>query len=156
MGATTRVRPRQVIKYGRPGVSIDIRGFDRNMKKEELHQAICDSVYHTQHPIIVSDLPNWIIMSHKQFVTLLPYTEEMYMTDDRMYTTPMNVMEVEVDEDLDTVRPEDNVIVEDPTLEAFASEFDDEGNEVLTKDDINIEIEHKGDEDVRQNSILEA
>ena len=156
MGATTRVRPQQVIKFGRPGVSIDIRGFDRKMKKEELHQAICDSVYHTQHPIIVSEIPNWIIMSHKQFVTLLPYTAEMYMTDDRMYTTPMNVMEVEVDENLDTVRPEDIVIVEDPTIAEFSSEFDDDEQEILTKEDIHIEVEHKGDEDVRQNNILEA
>lgn len=156
MGATTHVRPQQVIKYGRPGVSIDIRGFSSKMTKEELHEAICSSVYHTQRPIIVSDLPNWIIMSHKQFVMLLPYTAEMYMTDDRMYTTPMNVMEVEVDENLDTVRPEDVVITEDPDILEFESELDDEETQVLTKDDINIEVEHKGDEDVRQGNILEA
>lgn len=156
MGATTRVRPQQMIKYGRPGVSIDIRGFNPKMTREELHAAICDSVYHTQRPIIISEIPNWIIMSHKQFVMLLPYTAEMYMTDDRMYTTPMNVMEVEVDENLDTVRPEDIVIVEDPTIQAFASEFDDDETQVLTKEDINIQVEHKGDEDVRQGNILEA
>lgn len=145
MGATTYIRAQQVVKAMMPGVEIDIRGLSSKLKKEDLHDIICESVRRTQQPIIVCDLPNWLTMSHKQFVKLLPYTAEMYQTEDRMYQTPMNIMEVEVDEDLETVRPEDIVIVEDPTLKDFESELDSAGeSEVYTKEQLRSSIKTDG------------
>jgi len=71
----------------------------------ELRDEIHANVMATQK-FLITQLPGWLILSHKQFVSLLDYTTEMYQTKDRMFITPHNVMEVVVDEDLDPVSPE--------------------------------------------------
>lgn len=95
------IRPNHTMRYGRPAIELDMRGVPEFGR--ELKDTILRSVEHTQK-FIVQELPNWLILSHKQFVSLLDYTQEMYQTKDRMFITPLNVMEVDVDENLDPVQ----------------------------------------------------
>ncbi len=68
----------------------------------DLYDEILRSVSRTQ-TVIQTELPNNLVVSHRQFASLVNFTEEMYNTTDRIMATPMNVMEVVVDEDLDRV-----------------------------------------------------
>lgn len=94
------IRPTHAMRYGRPSIELDMRSVP--LVGRELKEVIFESVAHTQR-FIVQELPNWLILSHKQFVSLLDYTQEMHNTKDRIFITPLNVMEVDVDEDLDPV-----------------------------------------------------
>ncbi len=115
------VRPKQSLRYGRPSNELDMRGVP--LFGKDLVEVIIESVAHTQR-FVIQELPNWLIASHKQFVSLLDYTEEMEATKDRMFITPLNVMEVDVDEDLDHVD-----MIGDPDEEGFNHGWD-EGEEV--------------------------
>jgi hypothetical protein len=71
---------------------------------------INESVAHTQVFIEVP-LPDQLIVTQRQFASLQPYTDRMKDTEDRMYAVPdpkggrlpMCLMEVIIDEDIDTV-----------------------------------------------------
>ena len=69
-----------------------------NVFGADLHQLILESVKATQ---LLSgiDLPDIIVLSHKQFISVEANTQNMDYTEGRIYVTPMNVMEVEVDHD---------------------------------------------------------
>lgn len=62
----------------------------------ELAAVINASVERTQRPIML-ELPDQLIVTQKQHASLNDYTEAMADTEDRMYVTPFNVMEVIVD-----------------------------------------------------------
>lgn len=87
----------------------------------ELAEDIRESVDWTQR-FIQMTLPDRLIVTQKQFVSLQDFTEEMYHTTDRMFVTPLNIMEVAIDRDVDTV-PE----IED-TIQA-AEELEAEGHD---------------------------
>lgn len=105
------VRPKRTTR----GLELDVRVVP--LLGSDLREVIINSVDHTQK-FVVTDLPNWLIVSHKQFVSLLDYTQEMHDTKDRMFLTPLNVMEVEVDENLDPVV----LVGEDPTGDSWDKE----------------------------------
>jgi hypothetical protein len=70
---------------------------------------VAESVAATQR-FIVQELPNKLVVNQAQFDSLAGYTEEMYGTQDRMFMTPHNVMELEVRRDDDqTTTAEDDV-----------------------------------------------
>jgi len=94
------VQPKQVFRGTilTPVYALDMRVSDKI--GAELKDEIMASVIATQN-IIMRELPSILIVSHKQFISLNEYTEEMYQTTDRLFATPLNVMEVEVDEELD-------------------------------------------------------
>lgn len=75
----------------------------------ELAKQIVDSVEWSQK-FIQMTLPDRLIVTERQFVSLQPYTEAMYHTEDRMYVTPLNVMHVVIDRDVDTVEAVDQVL----------------------------------------------
>jgi hypothetical protein len=90
------IRPKQVYVDGTVFDQLDMR--DANVFGDDLDQLIRDSVKATQAPLMLT-LPNRIILSHKQFISVEKNTQEMDRTVDRIYLTPMNVMEVEIDQD---------------------------------------------------------
>lgn len=61
----------------------------------ELMQAIHDAVKDTQS-VIITTLPNVLIMTSAQFESLDPYGEivSTYRSKDRVYITPLNAMDV--------------------------------------------------------------
>lgn len=120
------IKPKQTFKHMALMYELDIREYGEITDPKELHQMICDSVNATQFPIM-TELPSWIIMTHRQFVALLPYTSEMMDTTDRFYQTPHNVMEVEVDLETDPVSEDEVLKNYDPEVEAF------EQDPVITK-----------------------
>ena len=94
-------------------VKLDARVTKRQGR--ELFQLIIDSVDHSQK-FIQTTLPSVLIVTQKQFVSLQTYTEEMDHTTDRMFITPLNVMEVTIDRDIDTIPELDAVIEEAETM----------------------------------------
>lgn len=86
----------ETFKYGLIHKELDVRDVD-DMPATDLHKVICDAVEATQKPLLTT-LPDVILMNHKQYLLALPYTAEMKYTTDRIYITPFNIMEVEVDE----------------------------------------------------------
>lgn len=102
------VRIKETTKFGRPAKHLDFRGIQ--LYGKDLKKAIDQSAQHTQK-FIIQDFPNWLTLSHKQFVSLLDYTEEMHDTKDRMYIAAderggtLCVMEVDVDEELEKFDP---------------------------------------------------
>lgn len=76
---------------------------------QELAEDIRDSVEWTQR-FIQMTLPDRLVVTQKQFVSLQPYTEAMYQVEDRMFVTHLNVMEVVIDRDVDTVAEVDAAI----------------------------------------------
>lgn len=69
---------------------------------KELSTDIIESVEWSQK-WIQTTLPDKLVVTQKQFVSLQPYTDEMFHTTDRMFVTPLNVMEVVIDRDVDIV-----------------------------------------------------
>lgn len=112
------VKPKQTFKQNMLQWELDIREYGEINTPAEIHKMIVASVLATQHPIML-ELPSWIIMTHRQFVNLLPYTAEMEFTTDRIYVTPYNVMEVDVDVDTDHVDQDEVLLTEAPEVEAF-------------------------------------
>ena len=97
------IKPTQDFKFGIICEILDMRDATDLLGKE-LADLITRSVAKTQS-FILAPLPNWLILSHKQFDSLLDYTQPMEEgnADGRIFITPYNVMEVDVDLDLDPV-----------------------------------------------------
>lgn len=89
---------------------------------KELAEDIAESVNWTQR-FIQMTLPDVLLVTQKQFASLNGYTEEMYQTTDRMFTTPLNVMEVTIDREVDTVTEVEQIMqdVEDLKKQEAAS-----------------------------------
>jgi hypothetical protein len=64
----------------------------------ELRKVIVEAVRSTQS-VVITTLPNIIKMTQKQYDSLLEQQNmvEMYQSTERMYVTPYNVMEVQVE-----------------------------------------------------------
>jgi hypothetical protein len=97
------IRPTKTLR----GMELDVR-VSPNVGTE-LYDQIVRSVEHTQK-FVVTELPDILIVTEKQFASLNNYTEEMYNTTDRIMVTPYNVMEVTVDREFDTVDSIEEVI----------------------------------------------
>lgn len=78
---------------------------------KELAQEIIDAVEWSQK-FIKTTLADVLVVTQKQFVSLQDYTESMYHTEDRMFITPFNVMEVKIDRDVDIVQAVDDAMQE--------------------------------------------
>lgn len=113
------VKPKDTFKHGAIQRELDIREYGEITKPAEVHKVIVESVKRTQFPIITGELPSWIVMTHRQFVELLPYTAEMMYTEGRIYVTQYNVMEIIVDVDADTVSEDEVLQTFDPAVEEF-------------------------------------
>lgn len=90
---------------------------------EEISTTIQFSQLFIQH-----QLPDRLIVTQKQHVSLNPYTEEMYHTEDRMFQVydpegkgVMCVMEVTIDRDIDTVEEIEQVMADTEALKAQRS-----------------------------------
>lgn len=84
------VRPFKTVKHN----VLDMRVVSKI--GEELQKVINDSCAATQSPIILEH-PDMIVVSPSQFTSLLPYTEEMENTTDRLFFTAQGfVCEVQV------------------------------------------------------------
>lgn len=95
------VRPTD--NFGNDGTmhkTLDMR--PTNVYGNDLAALILESVRATQ-VLYGINLPDRIILSHKQFVSVEADTQAMDATTDRIYLTPLNVMEVAVDHDYETV-----------------------------------------------------
>lgn len=68
-----------------------------SLQHRELMQLIHDSVERTQRPFL-QPLPDQLIITQTQLVTLNNFTEAMADSVDRIMITPWNVMEVIVDD----------------------------------------------------------
>lgn len=90
----------------------------------ELTEDIVESVAHTQR-YVQTTLPDVLLVTQKQFASLQDYTEEMTHTEDRMFITPYNVMEVKIDRDINTVQEVESAIVDTENLKAQQKEDDD-------------------------------
>jgi hypothetical protein len=75
----------------------------------ELKEEINHSVEHSQL-FLTTTLPNRLILTQKQFISLQDDMERYYDTEDRFYKTPSNIMEVVIDRDIDTVQDVDQAI----------------------------------------------
>ncbi len=112
------------------GVEMDVR--DVKLFGADLQRHINEQVRDSQ-TIIITELPAWLNVSHKQFVSLLDYTSEMHDTRDRMFLTPYNVMEVVVDESLDTVYDGD---IENLTTDPIEASLLNEDNHEIQEGEV--------------------
>lgn len=113
------VKPGQIDSQGH--IKLDMRVSDK--QGEDLTAEITESVATTQR-FILSPLPDILIVTQKQFVSLQPYTQKMYQTEDRMYVTPLNAMEVMIDRQVDMVDEVENTIVETEKLKQTRDDTD--------------------------------
>lgn len=70
---------------------------------EKLMELVLESVKKTQEGGILKPLPDVLRISHKQFISIEDDTEQFRDTKFRFFFTPLNAMEVEVDETFDVV-----------------------------------------------------
>lgn len=91
------------------GLMHDMDARDSELLGQELYQLIVDSVAASQRFLLVT-LPDRLIVTQKQFASLNNFTEEMYETSDRLFRTPLNVMEVIIDREVDKVQDIDDII----------------------------------------------
>lgn len=77
---------------------------------EELKTEILESVEWSQK-FIQTTLPDRLIITQKQFISLQSDLQEMDHTSDRLYVTPSNAMYVVIDREIDTVQEVEDVIV---------------------------------------------
>ena len=89
------------------GIELDMRVSDK--LGEDLAKQIVESVERTQL-FIQNTLPNQLRVSEKQFASLNAWTQAMYNTTDRMFVTPLNVMEFIIDREVDTIKEIDDII----------------------------------------------
>lgn len=94
------VRPTKLFQNLENHFVLDMRA--ANVTGDKLAELIVDSVEATQLPI-VQNLPDMITLSHKQFISVETNTEAMDATEDRVYVTPYNAMEVTIDKNYQTV-----------------------------------------------------
>lgn len=81
-----------------PSDYLDICGFSGLLTAEELKVAIGAAVEKTQSSSIQLPLPNIITMRRDQYDLLQddPDMQAMYQTEDQLYRTSLNVMEVRI------------------------------------------------------------
>ncbi len=107
-------------------IKLDMRVSDK--QGEDLAAEIAYSIERGQR-FIVTTLPDVLVVTQKQFVSLQPYTQAMYNTTDRMYVTPWNVMEVVIDRDIDIVPEVENVIADTEQLQQAIDEAKQENDQ---------------------------
>ena len=95
---------------------------------EDLAAEIAESVSRSQL-FITQTLPDRLVLTQKQFASLDPYMQVLVGTEDRLYVTPHNAMEVVIDREIDTVQEIENVIVDTENLKRQREE-DQGGNQV--------------------------
>lgn len=86
----------------RPVKSLTANTLDfRGVKKygHELVESVMKSIEATQRPIM-NELPDMLVLSHKQFASLVP-PERAYFTKDQLFHTPLNSMDVYVDTEVE-------------------------------------------------------
>src|SRR5687767_13373767 len=88
---------------------------------KDLAAEIVHSVEWSQ-TFVQTTLPDRLILTQKQFISLQDDMTTMYDTEDRMYVTPLNVMEVKIDRDIDTVAELDEYM---DTVEDLKKEIHD-------------------------------
>lgn len=91
---------------------------------EELKAEIVHSIEWSQKFIRMT-LPDRLIITQKQFISLQDDMTEMFNTEDRMYVTPLNVMEVIIDRDVETVEDIEQVMEETDELKKEIKDYDD-------------------------------
>jgi hypothetical protein len=97
------VKPRQTFAHGAVQYELDVRHVPEI--GADLKKVILASVDHTQS-VIMMELPSFLVVTKKQYVSLLDYTQQMYESTERMFRTPLNVMEVLVDNENEHVDPD--------------------------------------------------
>jgi hypothetical protein len=98
------------------GATLDMR--DSDLLGRELFEHICYCVEQCDGMrTMLVPLPDELIVTQKQFASLNNYTEEMLHTNDRMMYTGMNVMELRIDREVDTIPAIEAVIEETEQLE---------------------------------------
>ena len=90
------VSPEEIIDIENSMVHVRLDMRKVKLQHAELAQVIRDSVERTQRPI-VRTLPDQLFVTQSQFASLQNFTEPMADTEDRMFLTPFNIMEVLVD-----------------------------------------------------------
>lgn len=90
---------------------------------KDLAEEIAESVSHSQL-FLQTTLPDRLILTQKQFVSLQHDMAEMDHTEDRIYITPHNVMYVVIDREIDTVQEVENVILETEELKKEIHDHD--------------------------------
>jgi hypothetical protein len=107
------VKTTQVYKASHVANQLDMRG--TNKFGRDLEELVFESVRATQHPIMLA-LPDEIVLSHRQFTSVEHNTQEMDYTTDRIYVTPLNIMEIVIDQDYQHVGEEElmRMMGEDP------------------------------------------
>lgn len=103
MAYDTTVKPRQTFAHGAVQYELDVRKVPELGK--DLKKLIFRSVDKTQQTIM-TELPSFLVLTSQQYVSLLDYTEQMYESTERMFRTPLNVMEVLVDDLNEQVDPD--------------------------------------------------
>lgn len=96
---------------------------------QELRDEIIASVAR-QQMFIKPTLPDRLVITQKQFASLNAWTEAMYETSDRMFRTPLNVMEVVIDREVDIVEDIEQIIRDVEIL----TQLEDEKNIIEVSD----------------------
>jgi len=98
----------------------------------ELRDEIVHSVEWSQK-FIQMTLPDVLKVTQQQFVSLQDYTQQMFETVDRMFITPLNVMEVTIDRDVDIVPEVEETIQEVENLSQHPEDYptEDKPNNVV-------------------------
>lgn len=109
------IKPRQTFKHGILTYELDIRDAGE-FQGEDLKKLIFESMKSYTASLILKPLPDWLLLTHRQFVSIMPYTAEMMYTTDRFFMTPFNVMEIEVDINNDTVQEGEVLETFDPMV----------------------------------------
>lgn len=95
---TRTVRPNLTSQEGNTDLDMRVSPNTGNELKEE----IVHSVKRSQSTLITT-LPDRLILTQKQFVSLQDDMQNMDQTEDRLYITPYNAMVCVIDRDIDTV-----------------------------------------------------
>jgi hypothetical protein len=114
------IKPTETFRGGVIQKQLDLRDVGEFLG-EDLHQVIIGSVAATQQWMI-TELPSFLLLTHRQFVSIMPYTAEMMYTEDRFYKTALNVMEIVVNIEDDTVHEGEVLETFDPMVLAAGNE----------------------------------
>lgn len=90
---------------------------------EELKAEILESVSATQR-FLQTTLPDRLIVTQRQFLSLQHDLTEMDHTTDRLYITPMNAMYVVIDREVDTVEAVETVMKDTEELKEAIRDVD--------------------------------
>lgn len=117
------IKPTQTLR----GMELDMR--ISPLLGKELYDEILKSVAATQR-FILTTLPDVLVITQKQFVSLHDFTQELYNTTDRFMFTPHNAMEIVIDRKVDTVQEVEQVMrINDQIDKAIQEEKDEQSTE---------------------------